>query len=133
MRGAAEEIFAQGLEVGRTMSVGLEAVIANHLESGTPVVLEGDFIHPSLAAQEAFCPEPNGERVRAVFLWESDEDQLVANFSVREPAVPAQLQPGRVSWLYGQWLRRDAARWNQPVVEARPWETLFERVLRVVS
>ena len=48
---SAIEIMEQGLDVGRAMAPGLEAVIANHLEEPTPVVLEGDFLHPALAAQ----------------------------------------------------------------------------------
>src|SRR5215212_9580763 len=42
---SAAEIMEQGLAVGQVMAAGLEAVIANHLETQTPVVLEGDFLH----------------------------------------------------------------------------------------
>src|SRR6266516_1496001 len=69
----ATEIMEQGLDVGRVMATGLEAVIANHLETQTPVVLEGDFIHPSLAAQTSFLGQPNDGRVRAIFLYEPAE------------------------------------------------------------
>src|SRR5215212_7081040 len=51
---SAEEIHEQGLDILSVMRAALEAVVSNHLESGTPVVLEGDFIHPALAVQEAF-------------------------------------------------------------------------------
>jgi 2-phosphoglycerate kinase len=130
---SAEEIFEQGLEVRRVMAVGLEAVIANHLESNTPVVLEGDFIDPALAARETFEGESNGGRVRSIFVWESDEQELVVNFSAREPDMPAQLGRARVSWLHGEWLRTECERHGQPVVESRPWATLFERVLAALS
>src|SRR2546423_141621 len=80
---------------------GLEAVIANHLESKTPVVLEGDFIHPALAAQTTFAGMPNGGQVRALFLYEEDEGQLVENFLQREPEQGPQATRARVSWLYG--------------------------------
>jgi hypothetical protein len=33
------------------MAPALEAAIKNHLESKSPVILEGDFILPALAAQ----------------------------------------------------------------------------------
>jgi 2-phosphoglycerate kinase len=124
---AASEIMEQGLRVGQVMAAGLEAVIANHLESQTPVVLEGDFLHPSLAAQEQFTGLANGGRVKALFLYEEDESQLITNFALREPASGAQRTRARVSWLYGQWLRREAARYGLPVIAARPWETVFER------
>jgi hypothetical protein len=127
-----EEIFEQGLDLRRVLADGLEAVIANHLDGGMPLVLEGDFIDPALAARERFGDEPNHGRVRAVFLDEPDETQLVANFAQREPDQGAQAVRARVSVLYGQWLRREAERLGLPVVAARPWESVFERVLAVL-
>jgi 2-phosphoglycerate kinase len=129
---SAEHIFEQGLTVGQAMAPGLEAVIGNHLESGTPVVLEGDFIHPALAAQEAFAGFANDGRVRAVFLDEPDEGQLLANFLKREPEASPQATRARVSWLYGRWLRTEADRFGLPVVPARPWDTVFERVVDAI-
>jgi hypothetical protein len=111
------------------MAVGLEAVIANHLEAGTPVVLEGDFIHPALAAQPSYAGQPNDGRVRGVFLHEPDERQLVTNYLQREPDTGPQTVRARVSVLYGHWLKAEAERLGVAVVEARPWETVFERVL----
>lgn len=125
---AAQEIFEQGLSIGRSMAPGLEAVIANHLEEHTPIVLEGDFLHPALAAQTSFAGIPNEGRVRAVFLIEPDEAQLVANFLQREPQSGPQVTRARVSWLYGQWLKHEAERYGLAVLPARPWDTVFERV-----
>jgi 2-phosphoglycerate kinase len=126
---SATEIMEQGLAVGQVMAVGLEAVIANHLESQTPVVLEGDFIHPSLAAQKSFAGLANDGRVRAIFLYEADEQQLLTNFLQREPESGLQGTRARVSWLYGQWLKEEAERYGLPALPARPWDTLFERII----
>jgi 2-phosphoglycerate kinase len=130
---SAEEIMEQGLKVGQVMALGLEAVIANHLESGTPIVLEGDFIQPSLAAQTTFAGIPNAGRVRAVFLYEAEERQLLANFLQREPQHGPQATRARVSWLYGKWLTQEAERHGIPVLSARPWDTLFARIVAVLS
>ena len=48
------------------MQPALEAVIVNHLLSFTPVVLDGDYILPSLAAKTHFGDIPNAglNRVR---------------------------------------------------------------------
>ena len=129
----ASEIMDGLLALGRAMSPGLEAVIANHLETSTPVVLEGDFILPALAAQASFAGQPNGGRVRAVFLHETDEAQLAANFLSRELRAGPQVGRARVSWLHGQWLAREAKARGLPVVPARPWATTFERVVAAVS
>jgi 2-phosphoglycerate kinase len=130
---SATEIMEQGLEIGQVMAPGLEAVIANHLEEQTPVVLEGDFVHPALAAQTSFAGIPNDRQVRAVFLYEPDEQQLLANFLQREPESGPQVVRARVSWLYGQWLKQEAERCGLPALPARPWDTLFERIIAAIS
>jgi 2-phosphoglycerate kinase len=128
----AEEIMRQGLEVARAMAPALEAVIADHLETKVPIVLEGDFIAPALAAGPSFDGQSNAGRVRAVFLYEPDEAQILDNFSQREPEAGMQAKRARVSWLQGQWLQRECARLGIPALPARPWETLFGRVLEAV-
>src|SRR6266508_6515830 len=50
----AEGILELHLNVCRALAPALEAVIANHLESEMPVVLESDFILPALATQTSF-------------------------------------------------------------------------------
>lgn len=129
----AEEIVAQLIRVGEVMAPGLEAVIANHLESAAPVVLEGDFLLPPLAGRDAFGGEPNRGRVRAIFIIEEDEEQLLANFLQREPAHGPQYKRAQVSRLYGQWLQREAQQRGLPALPARPWETLDARILAELS
>lgn len=128
----AERIMENGIAIGEVMRPGLEVVIANHLESHTPIMLEGDFILPALAAQHTFGGEPNNGRVKAIFLTEPDEAQLLQNFLLREPHEGEQVKRAQVSWLYNQWLTEEAARLNVPTVSARPWDDVFERVLAAI-
>ena len=107
----------------------LEAVIANHLEAQIPIILEGDFILPELAAQRSFGELLNDGSVKAVFLIELDEMQLLQNFSQREPLSGEQTRRARVSWLYNQWLLRESHRVGLPTIAARPWDDVIERVL----
>lgn len=130
---SAAEIMAQGLEVRRVMAAGLEAVITNHLEAQVPVVLEGDFIDTALATQTSFGGLPNTGRVRALFLYEADEGQLLRNFLQREPDQGLQTTRARVSWLYGTWLTAEAERYGLQMIPARPWDTLFERIIAALS
>ena len=130
---AATEIQRQGLDVLRVMTAALDAVIESRLESGTPVVLEGDFIDPSLVAQDRFGDEPNGGRVRGVFLLEDDEDELVRTFLDREPAAGPQRLRARVSTLWTEWLRDRCVAHGVPVVPARPWDTLFTRIVTAAA
>jgi 2-phosphoglycerate kinase len=126
---SGEEIQEQGLDILHVMMPALEAVIENHLEAGQPILLEGDFIHPALVAQNAFGEQPNAGRVRGVFLYESDEDQVVRNFLEREPASGPQQTRARVSVLRAGWLRGVCEELGLPALPARPWDTLLERVL----
>ncbi|HEU5230865.1 MAG TPA: hypothetical protein VFU49_23790 [Ktedonobacteraceae bacterium] len=125
---SAEEILKHTIAIGQVMAPALEAVIANHIESLAPVVLEGDFILPMVAASPSF----NG-LVRAVFLYEESEEQLRQNFLQREPEQGIQEKRARVSWLYGQWLKQEAERIGAIALPAQPRDDLFERVLRAIK
>ncbi len=127
-----KQLLEQTLKVAEVMAPALEAVVANHLETRTPVVLEGDFLLPTLAARADFAGQPNAGRVRAVFLHEQDEGQLVANFSAREPGSGVQAGRARVSLLYGRYLREEAERLGLPALPARPWDNLLARVLETL-
>lgn len=129
---SAEEIHEQGLEILQVMLPALEAVVENHLESATPLVLEGDFIHPALAARDAFGDEPNADRVRGVFLYEPDEGQIIQNYLEREPATGPQTTRARVSALRAAWIRDTCEELGIAALPARPWDTLFDRVLDAV-
>ena len=126
---AAEQIRDLHLAVCQALLPALEAVIANHLESRTPVVLEGDFILPALAVQTTFADQLNNGRVRALFLVEPDEEQLVRNYALREPQEGPQIKRAQVSWHLGNWFQAEAGRYGLPVLPARPWENGLERCL----
>src|SRR3712207_1588914 len=78
-----EQMLAHTLRVADAMSVAMDLVIANHLAECTPVVLEGDFLLPSLAVRPAYDGVPADGQVRAVFLYEEDEEQILRNFRAR--------------------------------------------------
>jgi 2-phosphoglycerate kinase len=46
-----ERILELHLEVARLMTPALAAVVDNHAEGGPPLVLEGDYLLPALAAE----------------------------------------------------------------------------------
>ena len=129
----AAEIMQRLLEHSDALTPGLEGVIGQHLEASTPLVLEGDFLLPRLAAQASFSGQANGGRVRGAFLHEPDEQQFVANYMAREPQSGPQVKRAQVSWLHGLWLKQEAERHGLPVVLSRPWDTVFERLIAAVS
>ena len=121
-----EQMLAHILAASEAMSAAMELVIGNHLASNAPVVLEGDFLLPSLAVRPAYDGIPADGQVRAVFLYEEDEQQILRNYRAREGTD--QPHRARVSWYHSEWLRREAGRLGLPAVPARPWDTVLERV-----
>lgn len=122
---SAKEILELHISVARVLQPALKAVIANHIEEKTPVVLEGDYLLPELLDSATF----DANRVRAVFLYEPDEGQIVQNFLLREPEEGEQTGRARVSWLFGKWLKEACERCGVAALSARPWESLLERVV----
>jgi 2-phosphoglycerate kinase len=106
---------------------GVAAVIGARLEVGVPVIVEGDFLLPEWTTAARFADEPNDGRVRALFVSEDDEQQLLANFHERERKV--QQVRAHASHVLDRWLRGECERWDVPTVAARPWETVVERAL----
>lgn len=119
------------LRYSQIMSTALELVVANHLESHAPIVLEGDFILPSMAVQSAYNAIPANGRVRAIFMYEEDERQIGHNYRAREGND--QSTRARASWRHSEWLRHEAGRLGVPTIAARPWDTVFERIIAALA
>jgi 2-phosphoglycerate kinase len=115
------QVVAHTVAVAEALRPGIEAVIADHVGSAAPVVMEGDYLLPEFAA--GF-----GDAVRAVVISEPDEDQIVANYLSREPATAAQRSRAVVSTRFDAELVLRAARAGVPVVAARPWPGNVDRV-----
>lgn len=120
-----ERIAAQHFEVASALRPAYAAVIADHVEFAAPVVFEGDYLLPELAAEA-------GAAVRAVVLDEQDEGQIAANYLRREPGG-LQRDRARVSALVSAELVRRARRCRVPVVPARPWGDALDRVRKALA
>jgi len=119
----AERIADLHLDVAAALRPAFVAVIADHVESGAPVVLEGDYLTPDLVDA---CPGA----VRAVVLDEPDEHQLAANYRDREQ--DSSEPRARVSVLLAARLVALARAAGVPVVPARPWADQVERIDRAL-
>ena len=134
-RRPPEELCDLLIAVGEVLSAPLEVVIENYVDQGILIVIEGDGILPSLLSRT-----PVAERmgmVRAAFIVEPDESEVLANVLARgrydEGITQDELRnEARAKWLYGQWLAREAARYDLPVIQPRPWATLVQRLLELL-
>ncbi|HEX4705915.1 MAG TPA: hypothetical protein VH352_27605 [Pseudonocardiaceae bacterium] len=115
----AERIADLHLSVCDVLLPGIRAVIADHIEFGAPVVLEGDYLVPELVADF-------GAAVRAVVLHEPDEHRIAANFGAREPGEHEFR--AKVSVEIGTRLATRAAAVGVPVVRPWPWSDGLDRV-----
>ncbi|MBE1463350.1 AAA family ATPase [Kibdelosporangium phytohabitans] len=123
-----QQIVDMQIATARVLAPAVNAVIANHVQTATPVVIEGDYLLPELGADW-------GDVVRAVVVHEPDLDQLIRNYAAREPEAGIQRKRAECSLAYGDWLAGQAVRHGVPVLRPRPWVSADQRVnaaLRVV-
>lgn len=104
------------IDVSRELAPGIRSIIEDHLETGVPVIIEGDFLDPAMA--RAF-EEPG---VRALYVDEPEREQIIRNYLAREGGA-AQDYRAEISAAYGEWIRGQGA----PVIAARPWDSLVDR------
>lgn len=108
------------VSVGREIAPAIRAVVENHLEGDVPVIIEGDFLAP------AFACSFNSPKVKALFIHEPEEGQIVENYLAREGG-PAQTYRAAISAAYGQWIKDECEKLGIPLLESRPWDTTVER------
>ena len=135
-RRPPEELCDLLIAVSEVLSAPLEVVIENHVDQGLPIVIEGDGIIPSLLSRTPVVERL--EMVRTAFIVEPDESEVLANVLARgrydERITKDELRnEARSKWLYGQWLAREAARYDLPVIQPRPWGTLVQRLLELLT
>ncbi|MBI5293894.1 MAG: hypothetical protein HY869_00350 [Chloroflexi bacterium] len=141
----AEQIKADWIAVGQAMTPPLKTILAHHVVvSGVGrLILEGDGILPALARPDTFSDLKHfsglrlDDEVRAVFLVEPDEEQILSNLRARgrgfdEWGLEEQQAFAHASWLFGQWLAREAEARSLLVLVARPYESLLERILALL-
>jgi 2-phosphoglycerate kinase len=123
--------------VAAVVSSAIEIVVANHISSGAPILIEGDTILPSMAAKNDFLGSP-GEAVRSAFLIEGDAYQLRHNLHARNDG-PRRLEgdrfeiQARFSLAYGAWLEADCNRLGVPIVRPEPFASVVERLRQALT
>jgi len=131
----SECIFADWITLGKAMAQPIDAIISYHIsvpEVGA-IIIEGDGILPLAGSQFS-----KRKDVCAVFILEENEAQLLHNLQSRgrgfnEWDELEQKGFAHASWLYGQWLAQKARKLELPVINARPQQSLTERLLLVAG
>jgi 2-phosphoglycerate kinase len=116
------------IALGELLAPAVEVVIENHIDEHIPVVIEGDAILPSLLERASVDKRATNGRIRAVFLYEPNEDALLANMQARGRGLSVRAHAQK-NLQYGKWLQREAEQRGLPTVTARPWGTLANRII----
>lgn len=114
------------ISVSKEMLPVLKALVNRHLEDKVPLILEGDFIHPELAA--AF----DDSEVKIIYINEADKEQIIQNYLSREGGEPQQYR-AEISIAYGKWLADSCKQNNIKIIEARPWDTALARAFKEIT
>lgn len=113
-------------DVSRELIPGLTAIVDNHLEGDIPVIIEGDFMHPEFAASF------NHPKIKKVFIHETEKDQVVRNYLAREGGDPQDYR-AEISIEYSASLAEQCEKLGIPVVKARPFDSVTDRVVELLS
>ena len=130
-----DERVARLMRIGEIMSDALEAVIAHHVLTKTPIIIEGDGILPKLAAQATCDGVDVRGRVKSVFIVEPDEGRFTTIRDRRWPEAAKDADAAmwlRLAWSYGQLIAYEASALDLPVINSWPIETLADRVSKFV-
>lgn len=124
--------------VGELMAPALEVIVENHLATGSPIIIEGDGILPSLFTRPAIRSGADAGHVRGVMVVESDEEQLRRAIVGRARGIAARsalelATEARAKWQFGNWITCEAHEHALPVVEARPRASLADRLVAAIG
>ena len=127
-----ERLCDHHMKGAESISRAMDPVIEYYLREGQPVVMEGAWIAPSVAARWT----RDHEGVQAVFIHEPDMDKILATMLARSGSqvpTPRVKTICEASWLVGNRLREEALAEGLLIVDARPRLTLAERVLAAMD
>jgi 2-phosphoglycerate kinase len=134
-----EEMSQKLIAVAQVMSKAMEPVIAHHVATEQPLILEGDGLQPSLGTQQHyFNLDVEPHQVRFVLLHEPNEAAILTNMKGRKRGIDQrpeafQRRQARAAWLYGAWLRSEALSHQVAIIEPTPWESLHQRIAAAIS
>ena len=133
-----DALFQAFISLGKALSAPIEAVVENHVDTSARIVMEGEGILPSIYSRPSVAERAAAGAIRTVFLVEAVDAEVFKNLVARGRAVADRSHgelnsEARAKWLYGQWLAVEAARYNLPVIEPRPRDSLVERIVAEIA
>lgn len=109
------------------LSKALELVVNNHLEENRPMILEGDFISPSLC-KKLLQDNVINKQVKCIYIFEDDEAQILQNYYEREGSE--QNDRAKLSLRYNNWIKDQIEGTEIIAIQSRPWESAIKRICK---
>ncbi len=131
-------LCAQLISIGSLLVPAIETVAAHHLNTGKPLILEGDGIIPALFARAAFHDGIATKQLRGAFLATMMAHRR-ANMAARgeragtQSSSTLQQASEAMNELYDAWICEEAARYGLPIVQTYPQATLTERIIATLD
>jgi 2-phosphoglycerate kinase len=132
------EVRQAFIDVAAVMAHAVRTVIDSHVVTGTPMVIEGDGIHPSLAADPVLSPWRSRGNVRFCCITSAGTDELADNMVRRgrgnhldDHARVERM--ARANFAFNHWLAAESRSHGIPVVQSQPFASLAGRILAAVK
>ena len=122
-----ELLLAAHVQASRLVCAALPRILQFELQAHDALLADGAWLLPEFMA----WVEIEGVEKKAAMLYEPEPEEVRAAMDSRrgtKMVAPWHERSTRASWAYGQWLAGEADRFHLPVIEARPRETLFDRL-----
>ncbi len=113
------------IDVSKELVPVLKELVNRHICDKLPIIIEGDFLYPE------FTASINHPEVKSIFINEPDINQILQNYLAREGG-DLQHYRAEISIAYGKWITDICNRNHFKLINARPWNTVLERVLKSI-
>lgn len=140
-----ETLVKESISISKLFSYALESVIAHNLHRKTKLILEGSYILPYLGAKKTIMNQSiQNKNIKSVLIVEKEDEFIIQNIINRDK---------KKGWVNGfenrnkqeqnilfelikrekEYLITEAKKYNIPIVESRPFNTLANRVKDALS
>lgn len=127
-----DRLVEQHIAAARFLGPALAASVHDELREAPAVVADGAWFTPEWVAGLDFAAHGlEGVEVRAVFIHEPVAREVTLAMKHRRGVTATldwQANSSKAWAMHGDWLATEAGRFGYPVVEARPRDTLTDRV-----
>ena len=84
-----------------------------------------------MSVKEKYGDQSRDNKVQSVFLIETEKKQIQKNLFDREGK--SQNDRAITNWLYNEWIKEQAEKNNIKTINARPWDTVIDRVCKYLE